>query len=145
MPSIQTIVTSAHALHIWALFSQSHRNPSTYSPLEMDCGIVTRSEMSVLKGSRPLHLPVSDLVRSTTSLHGGGNWGGSAELEYGKGFIAHDELAGQVPSVTNVAAISTEPPSYSSVCVVLAKGRGVFCQNPESRLSDHRNIPSQIR
>jgi hypothetical protein len=54
-----------------ALFSQSHRIPRTYSPGSRLAGTTRSSEINVLNGSRPEHLPVSLRVRSTVSGQGG--------------------------------------------------------------------------
>ena len=71
-----------------ALFSQSHRMPRTYLPGASVAGTRSWSEMSVLYGSRPEQRPVSLLVRSIVSSHGGGNWGSLCALLYGSGLRA---------------------------------------------------------
>ena len=66
---------SAQLVQICALFSQSHRSPSTYFPGGVSAGIASVSTTLVAYGKRPEQTPVSLTLRSTVSVHGGGNCG----------------------------------------------------------------------
>mmetsp|Transcript_49851 Transcript_49851/g.157749 ORF Transcript_49851/g.157749 Transcript_49851/m.157749 type:complete len:217 (+) Transcript_49851:103-753(+) len=114
---------SLHADHTCAVSSQSHRQPSTYSPGGVSAGTRTVSRMLTVVGQLPAHGP-GLLPYSPTAL-GARTFGskparhlaGKALSLMGNGFIAHIEPAGYVPSVTYVPLISSTWPSlHRSSC-----------------------------
>ena len=111
---------SLQAFHTCAVSSQSQRHPSTYSPAAMSFGTSSSSQIVTVVGQLPAHGPGFDpycpLAMGARTAGAAPARQGGAKLSgpTGRGFIAHIDPAGNVPSEMYVPLMSSLLPSLHS-------------------------------